>query len=170
MIDRGDFLNITNEDLPVKKDGKTRGYKKVRGVALKNTKGTSIEERPPEVETRQEQGHWEMDSVVGKRGTKEALVVMTERASRKELIFKVASKTQESVLSVIDSLEQTYKEGFSEAFKTITMDNGSEFLDMHSLERSILKPGTQRTKCYYAPTMHTRFQAGKGGVTKTQTS
>ena len=30
--------------------------------------GTSIEKRPDEVEERKEFGHWEMDSVIGKRG------------------------------------------------------------------------------------------------------
>ncbi|MFR9104807.1 MAG: hypothetical protein ACLVJ3_19305 [Coprococcus phoceensis] len=28
----------------------------------------SIEERPKEIETREEFGHWEMDTVVGKQG------------------------------------------------------------------------------------------------------
>ena len=70
MIDRGDFLNITNKNLPVKKDLKKRAYGKVRGVALNNTKGTSIEERPSEIEKREETGHWEMDCVVGNRGQK----------------------------------------------------------------------------------------------------
>jgi hypothetical protein len=35
MIDRGDFLNLTNKDLPVKRKKKKRKYKKVRGVSLK---------------------------------------------------------------------------------------------------------------------------------------
>jgi len=46
MIDRGDFLNLTNENLPVKKHGKKCNYNKVRKIALNNTKGRSIEERP----------------------------------------------------------------------------------------------------------------------------
>ena len=67
-IDRGDvFLKLTNKDLPVKKDGKKRIYQKVRKVALKNLKGSSIEERPKEANERLEYGHWEMDCVVGKK-------------------------------------------------------------------------------------------------------
>ena len=61
IIAAGFFLNITNEDLPVKKGEKKRDYKKVRKVALNNTKGRSIEERPATITERKEQGHWEMD-------------------------------------------------------------------------------------------------------------
>lgn len=66
-IDQGLFVNITNKDLPVKKDKKKRNYRKVK-IAHKNLKGTSIEERPESIETREEYGHWEMDCVVGKQG------------------------------------------------------------------------------------------------------
>jgi len=150
MIERGDFLHITNKNLPVKKEGKKRSYNKVRSVALKNVKGTSIEERPPEVEARQEQGHWEMDCVVGKRGTATTLLVMTERVSRKELIFKLPSKTQANVLRAINALEQKHQDNFQHLFKSITMDNGSEFLDMQALEQSCINADTKRTTCYYA--------------------
>ncbi len=148
MIDKGIFLNLTNKDLPVKKDRKKRKYKQVRNVALNNAKGRSIEERPPEIERREEYGRWEMDCVVGKG--KACLLVLTERMSRKELIFKMSSKTQKCVIDVIDKLERRYKSKFQKIFNSITMDNGSEFLDMESLERSCLKAGTKRTTCYYA--------------------
>ena len=149
MIDRGDFLNLTNKDLPVKKDGK-RTYSKVRKVALNNKKGRSIEERPPIVQEREEYGHWEMDCVVGKQGTPACLLVMTERKSRQELIFKLPVKTQENVIGVLDALEIEYKSAFREKFKSLTMDNGGEFLDMRGLERSCINLGEQRTICYYA--------------------
>jgi IS30 family transposase len=147
-IDSGLFLSISNKDLPVKKDGKKRKYRQVRKVALNNTKGRSIEERPPEVNSRQEYGHWEMDCVVG--SGKASLLVLTERKSRQELIFKIPAKTQKCVINVIDRLEKRYKAKFEEMFKSITMDNGGEFLDMLSIERSCQKPETKRTICYYA--------------------
>ena len=147
-IDSGLFLNITNKDLPIKKQGKKRDYKPIRRVALNNIKGRSIEERPPEAENRSEQGHWEMDCVVG--SGKACLLVMTERKSRKELIFPMKSKTQACVLEAIDKLEKKHKSKFSTIFKSITMDNGSEFLDMASLERSCVYPSKLRTTCYYA--------------------
>lgn len=148
-IDRGLFLNISNKDLQVKKDGKQRKYRAVRSVALNNQKGRSIEERPEIIESRSEAGHWEMDCVVGKG--KACLLVLTERMSRKELIYKLKSKTQKEVKAVIDKLERKYKGRFRKLFKSITMDNGCEFLDCESLEKSCLNnPETKRTVCYYA--------------------
>ena len=148
MIERGDFLNLTNADLPIKKDAKRREYKQIRRIALNNTKGRSIEERPLDIELRIEYGHWEMDCVVG-RG-KACLLVLTERMYREEIIIKLAEKTQKCVIQAIDSLEKRYKSKFKQKFKSFTMDNGGEFLDMKSLERSCLSPKIQRTICYYA--------------------
>ena len=133
------FIDITNKDLPLKKDGKLRKYRKTGIVALNNLKGRSIEERPESIEDRKESGHWEMDCVVGKG--KACLLVMTERASRKEMIFKLKAKKQECVKEVIDRLERKYKEQFSVNFKSITMDNGCEFLNQEALEASNLKAG-----------------------------
>jgi IS30 family transposase len=148
MIDRGDFLNISNKDLPVKKDGPKRKYRKRRSVALNNLRGRSIEERPEEIESREEPGHWEMDSVVG--CGKECLLVMTERKSRRELIFKLPGKEQKYVIGVLDQLERRHKGKFREIFKSITTDNGGEFLDSEGMERSCLKDGGKRTTRYYA--------------------
>jgi len=148
MIDRGDFLNLTNKDLPVKRNGKKRSYKPIRKVALNNIKGRSIEERPAEIENRTGYGHWEMDCVVG--SGKACLLVLTERKYREEIIIKLSAKTQACVVDALNTLERRYKHKFSKTFKSITMDNGSEFLDAHGIETSVLKPNTRRTTCYYA--------------------
>jgi transposase, IS30 family len=148
-IDQGIFLNITNKDLPVKKNKKKRLHSKVRTHRL--LKGSSIEDRPPEVETRAEYGHWEMDCVVGKReGGGSVLLVLSERQRREEIIFKMPQKTQESVKEKLDYLELLHGEGFKKKFKSITVDNGSEFLDFESLEKSHLTPEIQRVSVYYA--------------------
>lgn len=76
-IDEGLFPNLTNKHLPVKKTGKKHNHNEVRS-ATNNTKGTSISERDASVESREEYGHWEMDTVVGKKGSKEVLLVLTE--------------------------------------------------------------------------------------------
>ena len=149
-IDQGVFANITNKDLPVKKNGKKGMYRKVR-IAHKNLKGTSIEERPAEVEKREEYGHWEMDCVEGKKGiSKATLLVLSERKRREQIIYKMPDQTQESVIRILDTLERKHGKHFKEKFKTITVDNGSEFLNFKDMERSIKKPGKQRTKIYYA--------------------
>jgi len=148
MIDAGMFLNLSNKDLPVKRDGVKRPYRRVRKVALNNTNGRSIEDRPSDIESREEYGHWEMDCVLG--SGKACLLVMTERMSRQELIFKLAAKTQDCVIDAIDGLERRHGKHFRERFKSITMDNGGEFLDMERLERSCRRTVKKRTTCYYA--------------------
>lgn len=150
-IDRGDvFLTLTNKDLPVKREGKKRDYKKIK-IAHKNLKGTSIEERPPKVEDRKEYGHWEMDCVVGKKeGGGAVLLVLSERSRREEIIIKMPDKTQESVVASLDRLERKYGKEFKEKFKTMTVDNGSEFLDYKGIERSIRNDGMKRVNLYYA--------------------
>ena len=147
-LDNDLFLNISNKDLPVKKHGKKRNYNRVR-KAYNNIRGTSISERPPEIENREEYGHWEMDTVAGKAGTKAVLLVLSERKVREELIFKLSSKTQSEVQKRINGLERKYGSRFREKFKTITCDNGCELLDFESLEKSSRNKG-KRTKIYYA--------------------
>ena len=148
MIDRGDFHRLTNKDLPVKRNKSQRSYKKISKVAKNNLKGRSIEQRPQWINERKEVGHWEMDLIVGKGTT--CLQVLTERVSRKELIFKIPNKKQQTITKTLDRLEMKYKEAFYTMFKSITMDNGTEFVDQQALEASCIKAGKKRTTCYYA--------------------
>lgn len=131
----------------MKKEGKKRKYKKTR-PAYNNLKETSISERPKEVDERVEIGHWEMDTVVGKKGSKTVLLVINERATRKELIFKMPSKSQAAVVGTLDKLERKMKKTFSITFKTITCDNGCENLDFEGIEISVLNKRS-RTKVFY---------------------
>lgn len=147
-IDMGLFPNLTNDDLPVKKIAKKRGYHHVR--AANNQKGKSIEERPAEAENRKVCGHWELDTVVGKQGTKEVLMVMTERSMGCEIIRKLKSKSQECIVAELDKIERKLgSKQFREVFKSITCDNGCENLDFEGMERSILT-NQKRTQVYYA--------------------
>lgn len=147
-IDKGVFLNLTNKNLPVKRN-KKRGYKKVR-VQKRASVGTSIEERPEYIKDRKEFGHWEMDSVVGKRGkSKNTFLVLTERKTRNEIIFKLPDHSATEVVKAVDRLEITWGSMFSDVFKTITVDNGTEFSYFNELERSCTKPDEKRTKVYY---------------------
>ena len=92
-IDKDIFPNLTNKHLPVRKENRKRNYNKIR-TAANNSKGTSISERGEEIEKRDEYGHWEMDTVVGKKGTNTVLLVLTERKTRQEIIYKLKSKSQ----------------------------------------------------------------------------
>ena len=135
-IDKEIFANISNKDLWVKKDGKKRDYKKIRTVALNNKNGKSISERPTEADERTEPGHWEIDLVIGKQGTKAAILTLVERKSRKSLYALVKNKTQKEVIAAIKRVRRRVGGDFSEVFKTITADNGSEFLDSVAIKKA----------------------------------
>ena len=148
MIDRGDFCRITNQNLPIKRNKTYRTVKKICRVAKNNLIGRSIEERDSKINNREEVGHWEMDLVIGKGS--HCLQVLTERKTRKELIFKIPNKKQESIQKVLDTLETNLRGRFKTVFKSITTDNGVEFLDQEGIENSHLNKGEKRTILYYA--------------------
>jgi IS30 family transposase len=93
-----------------------------------------------------------MDLVVGKPGeSKAVLLTMTERTSKREIIRKLPDKTQASVIHAMDVMErQLGRKRFQKIFRTITVDNGPEFLNSSEMERSCLSPKKARTLVYYA--------------------
>lgn len=135
-IDKGIFLEISNKDLWVKKDGKKRDYKRIRTVALNNKNGKSISERPKEANERTVQGHWEIDLVVGKQGTKPVILTLIERKTRKSLYVLVKNKTQKEVISAIRQARKRVGGNFDDVFKSITADNGSEFLNSEGIKKA----------------------------------
>ena len=147
-IDKGLFPHLTNKELPVKRNKKSK-KKKVR-VQKRDSAGKSIEERPDEILKREEFGHWEMDSVIGMRGkSKNTLLTLIERKTRKPLIRKQPDKSAPSVVETLDRLEKEMGDRFYDIFKSITVDNGTEFSDCEGMERSCLYPGKKRTEVYY---------------------
>ena len=82
----------------------------------------SIDARPPEVATRQEMGHWEIDTVIGKSHDG-AIVTVVERTSRFTVIGNLVGKHAEPCAEkTIEILTP-----FSDTVKSITADNGKEF-------------------------------------------
>lgn len=140
-VDLG-LIPIANMDLPLKLRRNTK-VKKVR--ENKRNLGRSIDERPTEVDDREEFGHWEADLVIGqKSGKDEVLLTLAERKSREFLMFKIPNKTAGAVMDGFTSLRNEYGEMFSTIFKTITTDNGSEFTRLSELE------SFSNTLVYYA--------------------
>jgi len=136
-IENNLFLGVSNKDLPVKRAGKKLEYKKIRKVALNNVKGKSISERPENIEKREEKGHWEIDLVIGKRGAKPVIMTLVERKSRKALYVLLKNKTQQEVITALKRLQARVGGDFTQVFKTITADNGSEFLDFEGMKRAV---------------------------------
>ena len=145
-IDNGIFPNLTRKALPYK--GKREKKKKESIVKIDSKFGKSIQLRPEEATLRSCFGHWELDTVIGKREKGETLLVFTERKTRYQLIFRSADKTCSSTVKVFNALEQRLGRKFGKIFKTVTCDNGIEFAWSDHLERSI-RGSSPRTQIYY---------------------
>lgn len=117
-----------------------------------NKEGKTIHDRPKEINTREELGHWEMDLVEGQKGQNEPyLLVMSERKTRLEIIELIPNKTAESVSKALDRIEKRIgTRKFRDSFKTITTDNGGEFRNWKMIEKSYTKSEIPRTQQYYA--------------------
>mgnify|MGYP003596323242 CR=1 FL=1 len=91
-----------------------------------------ISERPTHVETREELGHWEGDTVIG-ANHKQALVTLVERKTGFTLIAKVEHKTAQLVRQACIKLLTPFKDHVH----TITFDNGKEFAEHALIDQSI---------------------------------
>lgn len=133
-IDNYVFLKLENKHLPSGKRKKPIAAKSL--PSGRNLFKRSISERPKSVLSRLDFGHWEMDTVIGKRdGGVKCLLVFTERLTRKEHIIVIKSKTAAAVVSGLNKLRKLYGRSFSRIFKTITCDNGCEFSDDKGIEK-----------------------------------
>lgn len=148
-VDMGFIPGVSNMDLPHKRNKKDK-KKKEKPRAARSAKGKSIEERPKAVNSREEAGHWEMDTVLSaKDGSLERDLGITERATRNQINIKLKNGETASVVAALDALERKLGDLFPVVFQSITVDNGSEFADVEGMERSCLHPGKKRTTVYY---------------------
>lgn len=148
-VEKGVILNVTMKDLP-RKGAKHKRRKRQVGKRLSPPDRKRIDQRPEASALRKEPGHWEMDCIESVKSDPTCLLTLVDRWSRKCRIFKMRRQTQKAVLRKINGLER--KMGikvFRKKFKSITVDNGSEFLDWKSLEQSVLTK-KERTEIYYA--------------------
>jgi len=89
-----------------------------------------IGERPAVIEQRTQLGHWEVDTVMGKYGTKPCIVTLVERKAGFLLIGKIKARTAaEANRSLLELIER-----HATKFKTITADNGTEFHGYQEVE------------------------------------
>ena len=145
-IDIGLFPRLTNKHL-VFKGTRRNTYNKVKPIK-KPPKGDSIEKRPEEINNRSTFGHWELDSVIGQREKGQTLLVLTERKTRFEIILRSQGKTAQNTVQALNTLERQLGKYFPRVFRSITIDNGTEFSDCSGMESSC-RAKRKRTKCYY---------------------
>lgn len=142
------LLGVSKSQLPYRPAGRRRKRTGAR-MAYTNARGRPISERPPGAEDRSEYGHWEMDTVVGGTGTSPAcLLVLTERMTRHVVVRKLPARTQAAVAREFDRLERSGHALFN-GLKTLTCDNGCEFLDFAAIERSALR-AAKRCEVFFA--------------------
>ncbi len=141
-VDRG-YLKIKNIDLPEKVSRKKDTGRPKRDRKHKRLKGRSIEERPAVVDDKEEFGHWEIDTVIGKQEAGNVLMTLTERKTKREIIRKINNKGVKSVAYALRQIEREYPY-FNEVFKSITTDNGTEFSRLYEFEFG------KGTRVYYA--------------------
>ena len=143
-IEKGYFARLDIKYLSMKE----RRKRKRRNVVIKRApRGMSIEKRPEEIQERKSFGHWEMDCVCGP--TRNSLLVLTERLTRKEIIIPIRNQRADSVVGALNRLEHKYGKMFKLIFKTITVDNGVEFSDYTGIMKSIYGRNGKRTQVYY---------------------
>ena len=145
----GDIYDIKSTDMIYNKEYKDKN--KEKRVCEKVPPEKSIDYRPEEANTREAYGHWEGDLVIGTKKRGAVLFTLTERKTREEIIVKIPGKKAEYVAQALDLMERRYKKIFYTKFKTITFDNGGEFRNWKSLEKSYdNRRKTARTQVYYA--------------------
>lgn len=149
-VHKGIIPNVTDKDLTYKtkkKKDKDREHTRIR---YQKSGAKSIEDRPEGIKDRTAYGNWEMDTVYsGKDKSRTCLLVLTERTTREELIYKIKDRTAQSVLDKINEIEKEIgTDNFNNIFKTITADNGGEFALHTDIEKSCVTD-TQRTTLYF---------------------
>jgi IS30 family transposase len=127
--------------------GHKKRHKRSSSKTLRKTKipgRVDIDQRPADIETREEVGHWEADTVVC-RQSKAATAVFVERKMRIFIAIKMEDKSAQSMheatLKALSGLPAHLR-------KTITYDNGTENA-LHELTNSILG-----TKSYFCKPYH----------------
>ena len=128
-IDNG-LIRVKNIDLAQKV---RRKPKKKHNREYRKKLGQSIELRPKIVDDREEFGHWEIDTVIGKSEADEVLLTLDERKTRKRYIMRLPSKKAQCVNEALKTLKEHYGDKFAQIFKSITADNGSEFADLSEI-------------------------------------
>jgi len=88
--------------------------------------------------------------VVGPRGSSRAVLTLLERKTRMLFAVLIENRSQAAVNSGLDLIEQTLGRSFPMIFKSITFDNGSEFLDARAMSTSGFGSNKRIGEIYYA--------------------
>jgi transposase, IS30 family len=143
------LMGVRMGDLPYRAHKPLKGKRMARKAHTARG-NTSIEERPAHVLERLEFGHYEVDLVVGRMGTSCVLLTITERKTRVTLTVRLRRRSQRAVVA---ALRRLLRDGALPRLKSITCDNGGEFLDQKTLERAV-------RGCVYYAHPYSAFERG----------
>lgn len=132
MVCTKTLYNYVHEDLFLPILGFPCIVKRKRTKYIQRTRkrnlGLSIDDRSPAVDERTEFGHWEVDTIRGKKGKEEpVLVTLAERKTRFNVQLLANSASASDVTKAIVAWLGTM---VKESVKSITSDNGSEFANL----------------------------------------
>lgn len=142
-------LNIRPLDLVHKAKLEKKDKKEEKLKKLPKHTEKSIHKRPKEIDENKEFGHWELDCVEGSKGSKKTYMTLLERLTKKYIVIEMIEHTNECIKQAIDSLEDEYGDNFRKIFKSMTTDNGHEFLNYDKIEISRFDENKRRTTVYY---------------------
>ena len=130
-IDQG-WLDVQLPDLP------DHGIRRHRAKEKRGTfsHGRSIEERPHKVETRQEFGHFEADTVLSGKRKGQAVATFVERKSRLTIVKRLHGRDSQSMTQAVLELASQLQD----KLKTLTVDHGKEFANYQTIERQTGTP------------------------------
>lgn len=122
-IDAGD-VGVRYGETPYHPKRRHRGQRPhpARTVPGRLTPG----DRPEGANRRSRFGHYEMDTVVSSVGGRGGLLVLVDRRSRRYVIELIGHVTQDEV---VRALKRMVRRGALGAVRSVTTDNGCEFLD-----------------------------------------
>ena len=120
----GSVLQLRRKGKPIKRASEVN---RMKG-------GKSIHDRPKEIDERKRLGDWEIDTVVGPKGTHAVIITVVDRCSRK-LLARVAPDRKAA--TVTRQLLNMLK---NEVVCSLTADNGKEFSNYEELEEKLQVP------------------------------
>ena len=122
--------------------GGKRRYKRTHGPEKRGKLPDKpmIDTRSEAIESRQEVGHWEGDTVMGATGERCCLLTLVERVSGWAEIVRLPHRTVRAVNRAV--MQVIHGKGLP--FKTITWDNGTEFHGYRKIEE------VTGVQCYFA--------------------
>ncbi|MDR1539748.1 MAG: hypothetical protein LBU32_17475 [Clostridiales bacterium] len=120
-IDLG-IMTIKNIDLALKVRRKPKSEKARQS---ERALGAGVEGRPEAVDAREEFGHWEIGSAVGKKSDKAAVPATVERTARSQIAADAAA----------GEIDGSFGEAAGEVFKSAVGDNGQASFEKGTNER-----------------------------------